>query len=116
MAVHADVHAALGQAHAAQALLQSLPVDVADVDLEADDAELVAEHIDYQKLFGIFAAFEAVDEVAGSAPKHTCVHIQMFTSRADPALSATKVEQHNWKKSLRVGYASKIGVLFTSCI
>lgn len=62
---------ALGQAHAAQALLQSLPADVSDLDLDEDVAELVAEHDDYQKLFGIFAAFEAVDDLAGSAPKHT---------------------------------------------
>jgi nuclear pore complex protein Nup107 len=78
---------ALGQAGAAQALLKTLPAGISrargahDDDDDDDDA---LEHEQYQQLFGVFACHELVDEVLARAPKTT----------------ATKLEQHNWRKSL----------------
>ena len=75
--------AALGQANAAQNLLKTLPPGLAEAsDFEDLEGE---EHSDYQRLFGVFATHDLVDEVYSRTPKAT----------------ATKVEQHNWRKSLQ---------------
>lgn len=73
---------ATGQAHAAGALLHSLPDDVG-----TGEAEDEAEFHDYGRLFEVFAAHDAADEVAGAQPKET----------------ASKVEQHAWAKRLLSG-------------
>lgn len=75
---------ALGQANAAHALLRSLPSQLEAV--RADDETQSDEHHDYVQLFQLFSAHDAVDEVAGRAPKET----------------AGRVEQHNWAKKLNV--------------
>lgn len=59
---------ALGQANAAGALLHALPEEVGDVDGEESQ---VNEFADYHKLFGVFAAHDAIDEVALAQPKET---------------------------------------------
>ncbi|KAK4685830.1 hypothetical protein P7C73_g4306, partial [Tremellales sp. Uapishka_1] len=78
---------ALGQASAAQALLKTLPSDleVFQDEEEEDDFDLL-EHEQFRHLFKVFACHELVLEVQGKVPKQT----------------ATKVEHHNWRKSLSV--------------
>ncbi|EIW72067.1 hypothetical protein TREMEDRAFT_66694 [Tremella mesenterica DSM 1558] len=78
---------ALGQANAAQALLKTLPSDLTDEQMSgADDDENYhqIEHEQFRQLFVVFACHELVGEVLSRAPKNT----------------ATKIEQHSWRKSL----------------
>ena len=73
---------ALGKANAAHALLKSLPAITADA-TDDDDNQLL-EHDSYHRLFGVFAAHDEIDSVLAAAPKPT----------------ATKTDQHAWRKSL----------------
>jgi nuclear pore complex protein Nup107 len=70
---------ATGQAHAAGALLHSLPEEVG---VGAADDE--TEFADYGRLFAVFDAHDGADEVAAAQPKET----------------ASKVELHAWAKRL----------------
>lgn len=60
---------ALGQANAAGALLHSLPEEVGEAD--DDEADQSAEFGHYHKLFAVFDAHDAADEVALAQPKET---------------------------------------------
>ncbi|CAK9782366.1 hypothetical protein CC85DRAFT_282412 [Cutaneotrichosporon oleaginosum] len=70
---------ATGQAHAAGALLHSLPDEVG-VGEPNDEMEFA----DYARLFAVFDAHDAAHEVAAQKPKET----------------ASKIEQHAWAKRL----------------
>ncbi|RSH80942.1 Nucleoporin nup84 [Apiotrichum porosum] len=74
---------ALGQATAAEALLRTLPAEITTDAGDDDDSQLL-EHDSYRRLLGVFACHEAVDEILSQKPKAT----------------ATKVDQHNWRKRL----------------
>ncbi|ORY33501.1 putative nuclear pore complex protein [Naematelia encephala] len=89
---------ALGKANAALNLLRTLPNgisnrgDISDTDdlIEADQDQdqnhQALEHEQFQQLFGVFACHELVEDVMARIPKTT----------------ATKMEWHNWQKSLGI--------------
>lgn len=64
---------ALGNAAAAQALLKTLPVELAAIDDDRDNH--ASEHEHYRALFTVFACHEAVDDVLSRTPKNTYVTI-----------------------------------------
>ena len=90
---------ALGQAAAAQNLFKTLPNNIHHVFEEGEaDRE---EYEDYQLLFGVFACHDLVDDVLGRRPKDTYVDNAML-SPVRLINSSSKLEQHNWSKSLVV--------------
>ena len=64
---------AMGQASAAQSMLRTLPPGIAARNEDAYDHELQheLEHQQFQKLFGVFACYDIVEEVLSRIPKET---------------------------------------------
>ncbi|WWC71980.1 uncharacterized protein I206_105939 [Kwoniella pini CBS 10737] len=77
---------ALGQANAAQSLIQSLPSSLIDIlnPQEEDSENNIVEYKSYLKLFGIFRSYENVSDLELRRPKDT----------------STKLEKHNYNKAL----------------
>ncbi|WWC64631.1 uncharacterized protein I303_107242 [Kwoniella dejecticola CBS 10117] len=95
---------ALGQANAAQSLIQSLPSSLVDLlkTLEEDPENNVVEYRAYLNLFGIFRSYEAVSDLEMRKPKDT----------------STKLEKHNYNKAVLAAvenvWSKTIGLLVPS--
>jgi len=94
---------ALGQAAAAQNLFKTLPNNIHHIFEEGEaDRE---EYEDYQLLFGVFACHDLVDDVLGRRPKDT--YVGCFAKLVKLISRSSKLEQHNWSKTLTVSFLDK---------
>jgi len=79
-------------------LLKTLPAELATS--QQDNDHDATEHEHYRALFAVFACHEAVDDVLARTPKNTCVQRRAMSPRSLLTCSATKMEQHSWRKNL----------------
>ena len=68
-----DEAEAMGRVSAAQSMLKTLPADMATRNEDAYDHEFQheLEHQQFQRLFGVFASYDVVEEVLSRIPKET---------------------------------------------